>query len=143
LARGRVRLDIELKAAGFERTLVRLLADHGLSAADVIVTSFDPKVVSRVTQIDADVLTGLLVEDTTTSRAIDLYFECGADVLAPRHDMVSPALLSEAEREEVMLLPWPVNDPVLMAQLFASNAVLGLITDAVAEAARVRAAMRA
>ena len=138
LARGRVRLDVELKAAGCERAVVKLFADHGLSAADVMVTSFNAKVVARVVEIDADVLTGLLVEQTTAAEAVDAYFECGADVLAPRHDMVDGEFLREMEREEVVLLPWTVNDPGSMRWLFKAPSVLGIITDRVAEAVRVR-----
>jgi glycerophosphoryl diester phosphodiesterase len=139
LARGRVRLDVELKAPGCEKAAVRLFADQGLSAADVMVTSFNAQVIAKVTEIDADVLTGWLVERATTADAIDTYFECGADVLVPRHDMVNGEFLREAEREEVVLLPWTVNDPGSMRWLFRAPAVLGIITDRVAEAVRVRA----
>lgn len=139
LAGGRVRLDVELKAAGCERAVVQLFADHGLSAADVLVTSFNAQVVARVVEIDADVLTGWLVEQATAADAIDTYFECGADVLAPRHDMVDGQFLREMEREEVVLLPWTVNDPGSMRWLFRAPSVLGIITDRVTEAVRVRA----
>jgi glycerophosphoryl diester phosphodiesterase len=138
LARGRVRLDVELKAAGCERMALDLFADQGLTAADVIVTSFDAQVIAKVIAIDADVLTGWLVQKQPMDVAIDRYFECGADVLAPRHDMVDDALLAEAGREEVPLLPWTVNDPVAMRRLLSSSAVLGIITDRVDEAVRLR-----
>ena len=139
LARGRVRLDVELKATGCEKAVVQLLADNGLSAADVMVTSFNAQVIARVTEIDADVLTGWLVEQATVTKAIDTYFECGADVLVPRHDMVDGEFLREAEREEVVLLPWTVNDAGSMRWLFKAPPVLGIITDRVAEAVRIRA----
>jgi glycerophosphoryl diester phosphodiesterase len=138
LARGRVRLDVELKATGCEKAVVKLFADHGLSAADVMVTSFNAKIVAKVTEIDADVLTGWLVDQATTADAIDTYFECGADVLVPRHDMVNGEFLKETEREEVVMLPWTVNDPGSMRWLFRAPMVLGIITDRVAEAVRVR-----
>lgn len=139
LARGRVRLDVEVKASGCEHALVQLLADHGLSAADVLITSFNAQIVTKVAELDADVLTGWLVERRTASDAIDTYFECGADVLVPRHDMVDGDFLKEAEREEVPLLPWTVNDAGSMRWLLRSPTVLGIITDRVAEAVRVRA----
>jgi len=142
LARGRVRLDVELKAPGCERAVVKLFADNGLSAADVIVTSFNAQVVARVAEIDADVLTGWVVEQKSAADAIDTYFECGADVLVPRHDMVNGDFLKEAEREEVVLLPWTVNDPGSMRWLFKAPAVLGIITDRLTEAVRVRAEAR-
>jgi glycerophosphoryl diester phosphodiesterase len=138
LARGRARLDVELKAAGCEKAVVKLIADHALSAADVIVTSFDAAIVKRIIDIDADVLTGWLVSSGSAAAAIDTYFECGADVLAPRHDLVSADFLREAEREEVALLPWTVNDAGSMRWLLRSNTVLGIITDRVTEAVRVR-----
>jgi glycerophosphoryl diester phosphodiesterase len=141
LARGRVRLDVELKAAGCERSVVRLLAQHGLSAADVLVTAFDARAIATIVELDADLLTGLLVEDLAAADAIDRYFECGADVLAPRHDMVNGDFLREAEREEIPLLPWTVNDAGSIRWLLKSPHVLGIITDRVAEAVRVRAAM--
>jgi glycerophosphoryl diester phosphodiesterase len=142
LARGRARLDVELKSAGCEKAVVKLLADQGLSAADVIVTSFNAKIVAKIIEIDADVLTGWLVESGTAANAIDTYFECGADVMSPRHDMVNADFLREAEREEVALLPWTVNDAGSMRWLLKSEAVLGIITDKVAEAVRVRTALQ-
>ena len=81
---------------------------------------------------------GWLVDQATTADAIDTYFECGADVLVPRHDMVDGEFLRETEREEVVLLPWTVNDPGSMRWLFRAPMVLGIITDRVAEAVRVR-----
>ena len=139
LARGRVRLDVELKAVGCEQAVVKLLAEQGLSAADVIITSFNAHVIARIANIDADVLTGLIVERISTAEAIDNYFECGADVLSPQHDMVNRDFLREAEREEVVLLPWTVNDPGSMRWLQRSTTVLGIITDRVGDAVRVRA----
>ena len=138
--RGRVRLDVELRTTGCERAVVKLFADQGLSAADVIVTSFSSQVVAKVTELDGDVLTGWLVDKGSVSDAIETYFQCGADVLAPRHDMVDGAFLKEADREEVALLPWTVNDAGSMRWLLRSDCVLGIITDRVAEAVRVRAA---
>ena len=142
LTRGRVRLDVELKTTGSERAVVRLFADHGLSAADVIVTSFSPQVVAKVAELDGDVLTGWLVEKGSVMDAVETYFECGADVLVPRHDMVDAAFLQEAVREEVALLPWTVNDAGSMRWLLKSDSVLGIITDRVSEAVRVRAEAR-
>ena len=140
LVRGRARLDIELKATGCERAILDLLADQGLSAADALVTSFNAQVVANIAAADADVLTGWLVERQSAAQAIDTYFECGADVLAPRHDMVDSDFLKEAEREEVVLLPWTVNDAGSMRWLLKAPAVLGIITDRVADAVRVRKA---
>jgi glycerophosphoryl diester phosphodiesterase len=139
LARGRVRLDVELKAVGCEKAVVRLLAEQGLSAADVIVTSFNAQVVAKIARLDADILTGLLVERMSLAEAIDTYFECGADVLSPRQDMVNANFLNEAEREEIVLLPWTVNDKDSIRSLLRSNAVLGIVTDRVSDAVRVRA----
>jgi glycerophosphoryl diester phosphodiesterase len=142
VARGRARLDLELKAAGCEKAVITLLADQGLSAADVIVTSFNARTVARIIEIDADVLTGWLVDSGTAAATIDTYIECGADVLAPRHDLVTADFLREAEKEEVALLPWTVNDAGSMRWLLKSETVLGMITDNVAEAVRVRSAAR-
>jgi hypothetical protein len=55
--------------------------------------------------------------------------------------MVNGEFLKETEREEVVLLPWTVNDPGSMRWLFRAPMVLGIITDRVAEAVRVRSEM--
>jgi glycerophosphoryl diester phosphodiesterase len=143
LARGRVRLNVELKSIGCEQAAVRAFADYGLSAADVLVTSFNAQVVARITDLDADVLTGWLVERRAMADAIDTYFECGADVLAPRHDILNGAFLAEATKEEIVLLPWTVNDAGSMRWLLRSEPVLGIITDRVSEAIRIRTELQA
>lgn len=138
LVRGRARLGLELESAAAAGPLVSLIADHGLSAADVIVTSFDASVVKRIVDIDADVLTGWRTQTGAVADVIDTYFECGADVVAPRHDLLTRDFLREAEAEEVALLPWTVNDAGSMRWLLKSDAVLGIITEKIGEAVRVR-----
>ena len=111
----------------------------GALRSDVIVTSFSSQVVAKVTELNGDLLTGWLVDKGWVS---DGRRTCPH--AAPRRPCAPSrhgggGTFQETDREEVALLPWTVNDAGSMRWLL-QYCVLGIITDRVAEAVRVRAA---
>lgn len=137
-ARGRLRLDVELKEAGDEVAVLRLLRDDGWTTERFVVTSFEPRALAAVRDEQPEVRTGLLVWDVPGMAALDAFASSAAAFLAPDHQMLDAAVLSRAARAGIALLPWTVNDPGRMRELIASPAVAGIITDDPVSALRVR-----
>jgi glycerophosphoryl diester phosphodiesterase len=142
-AYGRVRLDIELKEAGYEARLLRLVFDRGFGVADFVVTSFEADALAQVKRVRPEVRTGFLVYDVTGQRALELFQGSGADFLGPDCQILDAAILREAAAAGVALLPWTVNDPTAIGLLLDAPAVMGVITDHTADALRIRNAKAA
>jgi glycerophosphoryl diester phosphodiesterase len=138
LVRDRVRLDIELKQAGYEAAVLTLVFDRGFAVPDVVVTSFDATALGRSKAARPDVRTGLLAYEVTGRRALELCRESRADFLAPDWQILDAAVLHQAEAAGVPLLPWTVNDDAAIELLLDAAAVIGVITDRTADAVRIR-----
>jgi glycerophosphoryl diester phosphodiesterase len=96
-------------------------------AARVIVISFDAGLLESVRRLDAALTTGLLVE-TGPADAVERALRAGARQLAPRRDMVSPALVERAHRAGLLVVPWTINEPAEMRAAIAAG-VDGIMTD--------------
>jgi glycerophosphoryl diester phosphodiesterase len=127
LAQGRIRLDIELKEAGYEAEVLDALTPR---PQGLLVSSLLPEVVAAVRAIDPTVRTGLIVGPGDESpdrfaRADD----CGADVLAPHVDLLDDELRGQALERGQPLLVWTVNHRAELARLIADAAVGCVATD--------------
>jgi glycerophosphoryl diester phosphodiesterase len=110
--------------------LVAALAAALLAAeetARVVVISFDAGLLESVRRRDATLMTGLLVEDAPTD-AVERALRAGARQLAPRRDMVTPALVERAHRADLQVVPWTINEPAEMRAAIAAG-VDGIMTD--------------
>src|SRR4029077_8408037 len=96
-------------------------------AARVIVISFDAELLASVRQRDAALTTGLLVEKGPAD-AVKRAMQVGARQLAPRRDMVTPALVERAHGAELRVVPWTINEPTEMRAAIAAG-VDGIMTD--------------
>ena len=131
LANGRIRMDIELKEAGYEGEVLREIFDHRVAPDLFAITSFFSDAVAAVR---GEARTGLLVEQMSWSEAIELYHAIGANFLAPDYTMIG-------EAGDVPLLPWTVNDAAAIRKLLDVPAVIGVITDGPRDALRIRGAL--
>ena len=127
LAAGRIRLDVELKEAGYEQQVLEVLTPR---PDGLLVTSFLPEVVAAVRALDPMVRTGLVVGpwDSSPDRFARAD-ECGAEVLLPHVDLLDDALRGEAVRRGRRLAVWTVNDRETLSSLIADPAVGCVITD--------------
>jgi glycerophosphoryl diester phosphodiesterase len=141
-AAGALRLDVELKEAGYEPDVLRALDDHGYDAGAFVVTSFEPAALDAIHAERPEVVTGLLVWDVSGPESLELYGRSGASFLGPDHAILDEDTLLAADRARIPLLPWTVNDPAAMQRLMQSAAVLGIITDEPARAVDVRGRLR-
>jgi glycerophosphoryl diester phosphodiesterase len=138
MAHGRVRLDIELKEAGYEREVLEALSPL---PPDLLISSFLPSALAAVRELDRSVETALIIE--RRDRRGDLFARadrCGADLLAPHVSLLDDRLRASAVERGRPLVVWTVNDPTALSSLLADPAVGWVITDVPDVALRLRSA---
>ncbi|MDX6548343.1 MAG: glycerophosphoryl diester phosphodiesterase [Gaiellales bacterium] len=127
MARGRVRLDIELKEAGYEREVLEALSPL---PPDLLISSFLPSALAAVRELDRSVETALIIE--RRDRWGDLFARadrCGANLVAPHVSLLDDDLRAAALERSRPLVVWTVNDPATLSDLLADPAVGWVITD--------------
>jgi len=120
---------LEMKPAGSwggEHALVGALRQSG-EIPRAVVISFDPAIVLNLRKVEPTLMTGLLF-DGQLEKPIQKAVEVGARQLVARGDLVTPALLSEAKRNDLQVICWTVNHPAHMRMLIAAG-VNGIMTD--------------
>src|SRR5262245_40858220 len=125
LAHGRVRLDIELKEAGYER---EVLAALDPCPPGLLLTSFLREAVAALRALDADAELGLLIApgdggDDLWARAD----ACGADLLAPHVTLLDEELRRTSLERDRPMLVWTVNDPAGISLMLRDPAVGWLV----------------
>ena len=122
-ARGRLLVDLELKAAGVEG----LVADHLARAemtADALVTSFLEDAVTAMRALDSGVAVGLLQQWPDVSRATDL----GMDIYLPHVGALSSELVAICRARGLQIIPWTVRSED-EARTVLAHGVRGLVVD--------------
>jgi glycerophosphoryl diester phosphodiesterase len=120
---------LELKPAGSwggEHALIGALRETG-EIARAVVISFDASIVLNLRKIEPTLMTGLLYDgqiEKPAERAVDI----GARQLIARGDLVTPALLAQARKNDLQVVCWTVNHPAHMRMLMAAG-VAGIMSD--------------
>jgi glycerophosphoryl diester phosphodiesterase len=136
MARGRVRLDIELKEAGYEREVLEALRPL---PAGLLISSFLPAALAAVRELDPSVETALVIAGGDGGG--DLFARadrCGASLVAPHRSLLDDDLRAAAIERSRPLVVWTVNDPAVLSVLLADPAVGWVITDVPELALRLR-----
>ena len=136
LARGRVRIDVELKEDGYvERVLGLIGVDF--APPEVIVTSFLDPVIAQVKALHPSIPTGLLL-GVGELRPVARAQACHADYVAPHHALARLGTLARAAEAGLPALVWTVNRTELLRELIADPRVAGIITNVPARALGLR-----
>jgi glycerophosphoryl diester phosphodiesterase len=138
-AKGRIRLDIEIKESGYEEEILRTVCDD-LSLEDFFITSFALPAIAQVRRLNPAVRLGILCAGISGPAALQMFRESPANFLAPEHTMLDDPTLADAVRSKIAILPWTVNDPALIARYLQEPSVFGVITDRPVEALHIRGA---
>lgn len=120
---------LELKPGGSwggEHALIGSLRESG-EIARVVVISFDTGIVAAVRKAEPTLMTGVLY-DGQIEKPIEKALEIGARQLVIRGDLVTPAMIAEAKRNDLQVICWTVNHPAHMRML-ASAGVAGIMSD--------------
>lgn len=126
LARGRIKLNIELKLFGDDRRLAREVArlvSEKRFESDCIITTFHYDAILEMKQQNPKLRTGLIV-----AHALGDLSRLEVDVLSVRADWLTEKVLRAAHRAKKEVHVWTVNDGRKMTQLMKQGAD-NLITD--------------
>lgn len=128
-AKGKIQVNIEVKAAGCEKEIVRLLQAMDLHN-ETIVTAFDHSVLRTLKKLDPKVRTGALISDMMqgldTVRTIAK--TVNPDAINPAKKLVTPQFVKLAHDLGMAVNVYTVNDPAEMKALITQG-VDGIITN--------------
>jgi len=120
-------LEVKADAAwGVEHAVVHALRNAG-AAPRTVILSFETSVLAAIHRLDPTLLAGLLFEEPLDD-AVERAVRTGARQVAPRSDQVTPVLVEQAHRQDLLVVTWTVNDPAQMRSLVAAG-VDGIMTD--------------
>jgi len=120
---------LELKSGatwGIEHAVVAALRDLNASS-NIMILSFDPSTLDSVNRLDRTVMTGFLCEHPSHD-LVDRAVRASARQLAPRGDLITPALVDQAHKANLQVVAWTVNDIDQMRRLITAG-VDGIMTD--------------
>lgn len=138
-ALGPIRYNIEIKSSpardrvhtplppAYARALYDVLVRHGVLDRTT-VQSFDPRSLEATHAIDPTVTMALLVDNDDGLAANFDRLSFTPDIYSPHQRLVDAALVADAHRRGVQVIPWTVNDPDDMERLVRLG-VDGLISD--------------
>jgi glycerophosphoryl diester phosphodiesterase len=130
-ARGRLLVDVEVKAAGVEDALVEVIRRTG-TADQVLVSAFDPQVLLRTRAHAPGLALGLLQVVANPEAAAGLE----VPVLLPAVAALTGGLLSQARARGLRVVPWTARTEADLRRA-AELGVDGIIVDDPAWARRV------
>jgi glycerophosphoryl diester phosphodiesterase len=134
LARGRIRLDLELKEHGLERDLLAILGND----RDALVSSFSADLLRELRDLDPSRHTGLILEPPLDTDPIALAERLGAGTVIVDDALLTPELLEAAAAAGRAVWVWTVNDDARLAELLVEPLLGAVITDVPARAVAIR-----
>jgi glycerophosphoryl diester phosphodiesterase len=126
LAAGRCALNVELKSAGVEVEVCRLVRRHG-QFATTTVSSFDWEALAAARRLEPALGVGVLASRKPAAM-LEAAERLGAVSVNPRFNLVTPGLIEKAHRAGLKLLVWTVDDRALMERMIAMG-VDGIMTN--------------
>ena len=120
-------LEIKYEAAwGMHHALASAIRKSG-DVARTIVLSFDPGTLESLRDLDATIMTGLLIEERRPD-SVKLALRAGSRQLCPQGDLITKELVDEANRADLQVATWTINKPDQMRSVIAAG-VNGVMTD--------------
>ena len=107
-AEGRLRLNVEIKAADAGLAVLDQL--ERFPRADVLLSSFNHRLLSRIHAIAPKLALGYLVEVPLWHLALMRAVRHEAASFHPRVDRVSRAMVTACRRQKMDIVPWTVDD---------------------------------
>jgi glycerophosphoryl diester phosphodiesterase len=124
-----INFYLEIKAGsawGLEHAVVAAVRNAEASAR-VVILSFDPSTLDSVYRLDETMMTGFLCEHPSND-LVERAVRVGARQLAPRGDLITPALVKKAHEAGLQVVAWTINEPEQMRRLMDAG-VNGIMTD--------------
>lgn len=137
-ASGRIKLDVEIKEAGYEKEVVELLSRHFTKDQFVITSFYDP-CIRRIKDSYPDIKTGLILgiskpEHPIRTRISEFFpaqrcREAKADFLVPHWRLLWFGFLGRAQRDHKPVFVWTVNDQSKIWKMLHDKRIDAIITD--------------
>jgi glycerophosphoryl diester phosphodiesterase len=141
LAKGKIKLDVEIKVKGIESQVLEVLLKD-LNLNDFVITSFLDSVVGNVKLLNKNVRCGLIFSilkgriklKNPIFRAINLK----ADLIAPNFKLINKKFLAAARENNLPIWAWTVNKPKEIQKFLQVFPVEAIITNFPDTAAALR-----
>ena len=129
--KGSVGINIELKGKGTSDSvhdfLTRAFKGGGWRISDVLVTSFDWRMLGRMRELSEETRIGPLTYEDM-EEALTTAVELGAFSINPHHGRINTAYINRAHEAGLRVYPWTVNTPTDI-QRVSRLEVDGIISD--------------
>ncbi|MCM1081849.1 MAG: glycerophosphodiester phosphodiesterase [Clostridium sp.] len=118
LCQGKIKLDIELKEAGYEKTVVDMVKSS-FGYGDFVMKSFSDAAITHIKKYDRNIKTGLLVgrKHVPIKTFISDMFpmkrlkSCHADFVAAHYVLCSRLYVNYMHKHGLKVFVWTVNSP--------------------------------
>ncbi len=137
LCRGKIKVDIELKEAGYELEIVNLVKKY-LDYQDYVIKSFLDAAIIAVKKADNQIITGLLLglnnpKNLIPTRLSEIFpefrlFATKADFVSPNYQLMKFGFVWRMKLMKKNIYVWTINDEKLMVET-VKKGILALITD--------------
>jgi glycerophosphoryl diester phosphodiesterase len=120
---------LEIKSGanwGVEHAVVAAVRELN-AVARVVLLSFDSSTLDSIYRLDETIMTGFLCE-IPSNDLVERAVRVGARQLAPRGDLITPALVQKAHGAGLQVVTWTINEPEQMRRLIEAG-VNGIMTD--------------
>ncbi|ACT00766.1 glycerophosphodiester phosphodiesterase [Paenibacillus sp. JDR-2] len=132
-ARGRIRLNIELKTDGvrypkLEDYVVQLIKDYGMED-EVVITSFHAGTLFNTHKLTGgSIRTGLILDGWRNSLPVELQ-QLGAQFLSIEHGRLNASRLELLKQAGIQVMAWTPNDERSIRKLIALDPELMICTN--------------
>ena len=132
---GRIAINIELKAGGYEQEVVNLVHRYGLSSS-IVFSSFIPWVIMKLKDIDGSIKSGWIIGQEQVLKVNRLarvmlgwfFKKMKADSAHLHYEIVTPEVIGRFHSQNMPVYAWTVNDSKIMSDLIEIG-VDGIITN--------------
>jgi glycerophosphoryl diester phosphodiesterase len=145
--KGKIKLDIEMKEAGYEEEAVMMLKNY-FSTDDFVITSSNGLSVKKIKNKFPEVKVGLILgirkpQKIITGKILKIlpsnkHILENADFFVPHWISVQFGFLEKAEKYNKSSFVWTVNNKRRIEKLLIDERVRGIITDKVSLALEIR-----
>jgi glycerophosphoryl diester phosphodiesterase len=137
-AKGKIKLDVELKEEGYEKESVGLLRGY-LEEDQFVITSFNDASLRVIKERYPDIKTGLIlgrgISRCPILTRLQEFFsmkrwkKARADFLVAHWKLLRVGFLERARRSHLPVFVWTVNDEEMIRKLLHDKSVYAIITD--------------
>ncbi len=137
-ARGKIKLDVELKEEGYEKEIVELVLGY-FEEDRFVMTSFNDASLAVIKERYPDIKAGLILGRKIPSTHIRTRFQelfpmkrckdAKADFLVGHLKLLRAGFLERARRNHLPVFVWTVNDEETIWKLLHDRRVYAIITD--------------